>query len=67
MLAMTPCENEVLKCAIFFAMLKGIRLCDIHEFILAEIVTNKGRWLILSELLHRIPETRIKVIPFGRC
>ena len=35
MLAKTPCENEVLKRAFFFAVLTGIRLCDIQVVFLA--------------------------------
>lgn len=44
MLATTPCENEVLKRAFFFAVLTGIRLCDIHELTWGEIVeTASGK------------------------
>ena len=44
LLAQTPCENEVLKRAFFFAILTGIRLCDIHELTWGEIQkTSTGR------------------------
>lgn len=42
-LAKTPCENEVLKRAFFFAVLTGIRLCDIHDLTWGEITqTGSG-------------------------
>lgn len=42
-LASTPCEKEVLKRAFFFAVLTGIRLCDINKLTWGEIVrTSSG-------------------------
>jgi len=45
-LADTPCENEVLKRAFFFAVLTGIRLCDLHNLIWGEITQTKGGWRV---------------------
>ena len=46
MLAQTPCENEVLKRAFFFALLTGIRLCDIHELTWGEISQTSTGWRV---------------------
>lgn len=45
-LAQTPCENEVLKRAFFFAILTGIRLCDIHELTWGEICQTETGWRV---------------------
>lgn len=45
-LAQTPCENEVLKRAFFFAILTGIRLCDIHELTWVEIQKTSTGWRV---------------------
>lgn len=44
--AQTPCENEVLKRAFFFAILTGIRLCDIHELTWGEIQKTSTGWRV---------------------
>lgn len=46
LLAQTPCENEVLKRAFFFAILTGIRLCDIHELTWGEIQKTSTGWRV---------------------
>ena len=46
LLARTPCENEVLKRAFFFAVLTGIRLCDIHELTWGEIQKTATGWRV---------------------
>lgn len=46
LLAQTPCENEVLKRAFFFAILTGIRLCDIHELTWGEIQKTSTDWRV---------------------
>lgn len=46
LLAQTPCENEVLKRAFFFAILTGIRLCDIHELTWGEIQKTATGWRV---------------------
>lgn len=46
LLAQTPCENEVLKRAFFFAILTGIRLCDIHELTWDEIQKTSTGWRV---------------------
>lgn len=50
LLAQTPCENEVLKRAFFFAILTGIRLCDIHELTWARYRRRQqaGVWTSLN-------------------
>ena len=45
-LASTPCENEVLKRAFFFAVLTGIRLCDIQDLTWGEIVQTESGWRV---------------------
>ena len=45
-LAKTPCENEVLKRAFFFAVLTGIRLCDIHDLTWGEITQTGSGWRV---------------------
>lgn len=45
-LASTPCENEVLKRAFFFAVLTGIRLCDIQDLTWGEIVQTGSGWRV---------------------
>lgn len=45
-LAMTPCENEVLKRAFFFALLTGIRLCDIQDMKWNEIIQTDNGWRV---------------------
>ena len=45
-LAMTPCENEVLKRAFFFALLTGIRLCDIQDMKWSEIIQTDNGWRV---------------------
>ena len=45
-LASTPCENEVLKRAFFFAVLTGIRLCDIHDLTWGEITQTPSGWRV---------------------
>ena len=46
LLAQTPCENEVLKRAFFFAILTDIRLCDIHELTWGEIQKTSTGWRV---------------------
>lgn len=46
LLAQTPCENEVLKRAFFFAILTGIRLCDIHELTWGKIQKTSTGWRV---------------------
>lgn len=46
LLAQTPFENEVLKRAFFFAILTGIRLCDIHELTWGEIQKTSTGWRV---------------------
>ena len=46
LLAQTPCENEVLKRALFFAIVTGIRLCDIHELTWGEIQKTSTGWRV---------------------
>lgn len=46
LLAQTPCENVVLKRAFFFAILTGIRLCDIHELTWGEIQKTSTGWRV---------------------
>lgn len=46
LLAQTPCKNEVLKRAFFFAILTGIRLCDIHELTWGEIQKTSTGWRV---------------------
>ena len=46
MLAKTPCENEVLKRAFFFAVLTGIRLCDIQDLTWGEIAQTGSGWRV---------------------
>ena len=46
LLAQTPCENEVWKRAFFFAILTGIRLCDIHELTWGEIQKTSTGWRV---------------------
>lgn len=46
LLAQTPCENEVLKRAFFFAILTGIRLCDTHELTWGEIQKTSTGWRV---------------------
>ena len=46
LLAQTPCESEVLKRAFFFAILTGIRLCDIHELTWGEIQKTSTGWRV---------------------
>lgn len=46
LLAQTPCENEVLKRAFFFAILTCIRLCDIHELTWGEIQKTSTGWRV---------------------
>ena len=46
LLAQTPCENGVLKRAFFFAILTGIRLCDIHELTWGEIQKTSTGWRV---------------------
>lgn len=46
LLAQTPCENEVLKRVFFFAILTGIRLCDIHELTWGEIQKTSTGWRV---------------------
>lgn len=46
LLAQTPCENEVLKRAFFFAILTGIRLCDIHELTWGEKQKTSTGWRV---------------------
>ena len=46
LLAQTPCENEVLKRAFFFAILTGIRLYDIHELTWGEIQKTSTGWRV---------------------
>ena len=46
MLAKTPCENEVLKRAFFFAVLTGVRLCDIQDLTWGEIAQTGSGWRV---------------------
>lgn len=46
LLAQTTCENEVLKRAFFFAILTGIRLCDIHELTWGKIQKTSTGWRV---------------------
>jgi integrase len=46
LLAKTPCENEVLKRAFFFAVLTGIRLCDIQDLTWGEIAQTGSGWRV---------------------
>lgn len=45
-LAKTPCENEVLKRAFFFAVLTGIRLCDIQTLTWNQLVNTGEGWRV---------------------
>lgn len=57
MLAKTPCENEVLKRAFFFAVLTGIRLCDIHELRWRNIQqTNTGMRVDFTQLKTHVTD-----------
>lgn len=45
-MAQTPCEMEVLKNAFFFAILTGIRLCDIQNMTWGDIIETETGWRI---------------------
>ena len=46
MLANTPCDNEILKRAFFFAVLTGIRLCDVQGLTWGEISKVQNGWQV---------------------